>query len=123
MSLDNRKQISSLLAKHSSFVQTQGFVSKRPPYCIVYEEMQGGNLSGFLSQLRRGPAPQWYLALLTNLWAEKYPPRVSDDLVTICCQVSQGMKFLEQRRALHRSISPSKVLLQVQTKTLIAKVP
>ena len=119
---DNRKQITSILGKAAGFVQVIGFVSKRVPYCIVYEDMNAGNLGNFLSQLRRGPVPHWYLSLLTNLWADKYAPRVSDDLLTISTQVTQAMRFLEQKRVLHRSIGTSKVLLLARPKSFLAKV-
>ncbi|KAI6650368.1 Basic fibroblast growth factor receptor 1 [Oopsacas minuta] len=120
--IENRKQITSMLSKNNNFVQVLGFISKRVPYCIVYEDMNAGNLTNFLSQLRKGPVPHWYLSLLTNLWADKYAPRVSDDLVTICCHVSQGMKYLEQKRILHRSLSTSKVLFQEQRKAFVVKI-
>lgn len=119
---ENRKQITSILGKTAGFVQVIGFVSKRAPYCIVYEDMNAGNLGNFLTQLRRGPVPHWYLSLLTNLWADMYAPRVSDDLLTISSQVTQAMKYLEQKRVLHRSLGTSKVLLLARPKSFVAKV-
>ena len=112
----------TFVGKSNFFVNLLGYASKKPPYCLVYEEMNGGNLGSFLSQLKRGPVPHWYLGLLTNLWADKYPPRVSDDLMSVCNQVCQSMLYLQQKRLLHRSISPAKVLLQGHPKDFLVKV-
>lgn len=76
---------------HPNFVSLVGMTTHGGPTCLLLEYVPNGRLDDFLTSLKDGPIPEWYVRHVRDTATVPYHKHVASDLMSTLIQVTEGM--------------------------------